>query len=135
MDVNFTHNDTTTEFLTGDFGYYTQELFIVLIPDDTVITNTFGFMDIICGDSTLNTNSTDTTGLGFGNYTGRVNNEIICYAYDIYTSSENGDGYAVAEIGTGSTYDNVGIINTRNNAVNTQQELYYNANNIETTQK
>lgn len=134
IDSDYSHDNTSEEFLTGDFGYYTQDIFIVLIPDDTAITNSFGFMDVICGDSSLNINSTDTTGIGFGDYTGRVSGEIICYAYDTYTSSESGDGYAVAEIGTGSSYDNAGIINTRNNNANTQQELYYNANDIETTQ-
>jgi len=134
IDSDYSHDNLSEEFLTGDFGYYTQEIFIVLIPDDTPITNSFGFMDVICGDSTLGTNSTDTTGIGFGDYTGRVSGEVICYAYDTYTSSESGDGYAVAEIGTGSSYDNAGIINTRNNSANTQQELYYNANDIETTQ-
>ncbi|OUR91297.1 hypothetical protein A9Q87_10955 [Flavobacteriales bacterium 34_180_T64] len=134
IDSDFSHDNLAEEFLTGDFGYFTQEVFIVLIPDDTTITNSFGFMDVICGDSTLATGSTDTTGIGFGDYTGRVSGEVICYAYDTYSSSESGDGYAVAEIGTGSTYDNAGIINTRNNTANTQQELYYNANDIETTQ-
>ncbi|MEZ4796593.1 MAG: choice-of-anchor D domain-containing protein [Flavobacteriaceae bacterium] len=134
IDSDYSHDNTSEKFLTGDFGYYTQDIFIVLIPDDTAITNSFGFMDVISGDSTLDVNSTDTTGIGFGDYTGRVSGEIICYAYDTYTSSESGDGYAVAEIGTGSSYDNAGIINTRNNSADTQQELYYNANDIETTQ-
>lgn len=134
LDSSYTYDDTSTEFLIGDFGYYTQEIFIVLIPDDTVVTNSFGFMDLICGDSHLDTNSTDTTGLGFGDFTGRVSNEVICYAHDIYnTQLSPPDGYAVAQTGSAS-YDNVGIINTRNNAANTQQELYYNANDIETTQ-
>ena len=49
-----------------------EEIFIVLIPDDTTIDNSFGFMDVICGDSHLDTNSTDTTGIGFGDFTGRI---------------------------------------------------------------
>ena len=134
LDSNFTHNDTSTEFLTGDFGYFTQDIFIVFIPDDTAINNSFGFMDVFCSDAHLDTNAADATGIGLGDYTGRVSGEIICYAHDSYTTSESGDGYAVAEIGTGSSYDNVGIINTRNNSADTQQELYYNANDIETTQ-
>lgn len=134
LDGDFRHDDTSTQFLTGDFGYYTQDVFIVLIPDDTPITNSFGFMDVFCSDAHLDTNAADATGIGFGDYTGRVTGEIICYAHDSYTTSESGDGYAVAEIGAGSSYDNAGIINTRNNSANTQQELFYNANNIETNQ-
>jgi hypothetical protein len=134
IDSDYSHDNLAEEFLTGDFGYYTQEIFIVLIPDDTTINNSFGFMDVICGDSTLDKGSTDTTGIGFGDFTGRISGEIISYAYDTYNPGEGGDGYAVAEIGTGSSYDNAGIINTRNNSADTQQELYYNANDIETTQ-
>lgn len=133
LDGDYSHDSTSSEFLSGDYGFYTQEVFIVLIPDDTPINRTFGFMDVFCSDAHLDTSSTDATGLGFGNYTNRINNEIICYAHDSYDNS-SGDGYAVAEIGTGSSYDNIGIINTRNNTANTQQELYYNANDIGTTQ-
>ncbi|MEY8848782.1 choice-of-anchor D domain-containing protein [Psychroserpens sp. XS_ASV72] len=134
LDGNYSHDSTTTEFLSGDYGFYTQDIFIVLIPDDTPINNSFGYMDVFCSDAHLETAATDATGIGFGDYTGRVNGEVICYAHDSYTSSEAGDGYAVAEIGTGSSYDNVGIINTRNNSADTQQELFYNANDIGTNQ-
>ena len=134
-DTDFSHDDTSSEFLTGDYGFFTQDVFIVLIPDDTPITNSFGFMDVFCSDAQLGSAAADATGLGFGDYTGRVSGEIICYAHDSYTEGQTpSDGYAVAEIGTGSSYDNLGIINTRNNSANTQQELYYNANNIGTTQ-
>ncbi|SNR51679.1 LamG-like jellyroll fold domain-containing protein [Lutibacter flavus] len=134
-DTDYSHDRTTSsQFLMGDYGLYTQEMFIVLIPDETPITNNFGFMDVYCGDAHLNVNSADATGIGFGYYTGRVTGEIICYAHDTYTTGEAGDGYAVAEIGTGSSYTNVGIINTREHATLAQQELYYNANDIETTQ-
>lgn len=134
-DTDYSHDDTGSEFLSGDYGFYTQDIFIVLIPDDTPITNSFGFMDVFCSDAHLHTAAEDATGIGFGFYTGRVDGEIICYAHDSYTQGQTPpDGYAVAEIGTGSSYDNVGIINTRNNSANTQQELYYNANDIETTQ-
>ncbi|MBV1889228.1 MAG: choice-of-anchor D domain-containing protein, partial [Proteobacteria bacterium] len=134
LDGDFSHDDTSSEFLSGDYGFFTEDIFIVLIPDDTAITNSFGFMDVFCSDAHLDTEAADATGIGFGDYTGRITNEVICYAHDSYTTGESGDGYAVSEIGTGSSYNNVGIINTRNNSANTQQELYYNANDIETNQ-
>ena len=134
LDTNYSYDDVTTEFLEGDFGYYTQDIFVVIIPDETVVNSTFGFMDVICADSHLDINSTDTTGFGFGDFTGRINGETICYAHDTYQTSESGDGYAVSDSGSSVTYDNVGIINPRNNAAATQQELYYNAVDIETTQ-
>ncbi|MBT8270749.1 MAG: choice-of-anchor D domain-containing protein, partial [Bacteroidia bacterium] len=132
VDGDYSYDDTSREFITGDYGFYTEEIFVVLIPDDTPINNSFGFMDVFCSDAHVETNATDATGIGFGDYSGRINNEIIAYAHDTFSGA--GDGYAVAEIGTGSSYDNTGIINTRNNSADTQQELYYNANDIETTQ-
>lgn len=112
---------------------YTQEIFLVLIADDTQIDNSFGFMDVFCGDLDIATNATDATGIGFGDYTGRVSGESICFALDTYDTGTPGDGYAVHD-GTTAIYDNVGIINARNNSGVTQQQLYYNAKNIETTQ-
>lgn len=129
IDGDFSHDNTTTEFLSGDYGFYTQDIFIVVIPDDTPINNSFGFMDVFCSDAIIGSEATDATGIGFGNYTGRVDDEVICYAYDSYDNDPD-DGYGVAQTG-GTSYNNVGIINTRNNSVNSQQELYYNANDIE----
>ncbi|AMC11333.1 hypothetical protein Lupro_08715 [Lutibacter profundi] len=135
IDSDFSYDDTTTQFLEGTSGLYTQDMFVVLIPDTTV-NSTFGSMDVFCGDEDISSNQTDATGIGFGAYSIRFDSEVISYA--IGTTSEDGsggteNGYGVAETG-GASYDNVGIINARNNTGLTQQELYYNATNIETTQ-
>jgi Concanavalin A-like lectin/glucanases superfamily/GEVED domain/MAM domain, meprin/A5/mu/Secretion system C-terminal sorting domain/HYDIN/CFA65/VesB-like, Ig-like domain len=131
LDSDFSYDDSTTQFLEGASGMYTQDIFVVMIPDDTPITNNFGFMDIFCGDENAGANETDATGIGAGYYTARFSGEIFCYAVG---TTSSGNGYGVAEIGTGSSYNNVGIINARNNSGVTQQELYYNARNIETNQ-
>ncbi|MDV7186508.1 LamG-like jellyroll fold domain-containing protein [Lutibacter sp. TH_r2] len=118
------------EVLIGDSGYNTQDIFVVLIPNVTV-NPTFGFMDIFCGDENVSTPQTDGSGIGFGDYSARFTNEIISYAVG---TTSSGDGYGVAEIGTGNTYSNVGIINARNNSSSTLQELYYNSINVGNTQ-
>ena len=133
LDSDYSYDDTSTEFLEGTSGMYTQDIFLVIIPDDTPINSSFGFMDVFCGDADAGTNATDATGIGFGDYTGRISNESIAFAIDTYDTGVPGDGYAVQD-GPGTSYDNVGIINARNNTAVTQQELYYNANNIETNQ-
>ena len=130
LDGDFSFDDTSTQFLEGTSGYYSQDVFMVLIPDATV-NNSFGSMDLFCGDENLGTNETDATGIGLGAYSVRFTGEIISYAHG---TTSGGLGYGVAETGTGNTYANAGIINVRNNAGVTQQELYYNANNKETTQ-
>ncbi|MDC9721395.1 MAG: choice-of-anchor D domain-containing protein [Urechidicola sp.] len=131
LDGDYSYDDTSTQFLEGTSGMYTQDIFVVMIPDDTPITSSFGFMDIFCGDEFPGTNQTDATGIGAGYYTARFSGEIYCFAVG---TTSSGDGYGVAEIGTGSSYNNIGIINARINTGATQQELYYNANDIETTQ-
>ena len=132
LDGDFSYDDTTTEFLEGTSGYYSQDIFMVLIPDDTTINSTFGSMDIFCGDKDMATNENDGTGLGFGTYSQRFSGEVFCYAHG--TSSGVGAGYGVADTANSQSYNDPGIINTRNNSGGTQQELYFNANNAENLQ-
>ncbi|WP_299524845.1 LamG-like jellyroll fold domain-containing protein, partial [uncultured Lutibacter sp.] len=133
VPIDYAYNDTSRQFLEGANGFYSEDIFVVVIPDVTV-SSASPSMDTFCADSDTSTQTEDATGIGFGKYTGRIDNEIITYAYSTYNKNIAGDGYAVAEVGTGNTYANIGIINTRNNSLNSQQELYYNATNIETTQ-
>ncbi|MEZ4803440.1 MAG: LamG-like jellyroll fold domain-containing protein [Gelidibacter sp.] len=130
LDGNFTHDDTSTKFLEGASGFYSQDIFMVLIPDVTV-NSSFGSMDVFCGDEHNTTNETDATGIGLGAYTARFSNEVLCYAVG---TTSGGNGYGVAQTGTGISYNNAGIINTRNNTATNRQELYYNALNKETNQ-
>ncbi|MBT8316641.1 MAG: choice-of-anchor D domain-containing protein [Lutibacter sp.] len=127
-DTDFSFDDLRGDFLVGSSGMYTQDLFVVVLPD-TPISNAGLNMDLFCGDEDILADEEDVTGVGFGEYSARFTNESLSYC--IGTSGE----YGVAEnvIGT-NNYDNVGIINARNNVGNTQQELYYNSNDVETIQ-
>ncbi|MFD2824543.1 choice-of-anchor D domain-containing protein, partial [Lacinutrix iliipiscaria] len=130
LDGDFSYDNTSTQFLEGTSGYYSQDIFTVVIPDVSA-DNTFGSMDIFCGDEDIATDNTDATGIGLGKYTVRFTNEVLSYCHG---PTSSGDGYGVAQTSTSATYDNVGIINVRNNLAATQQELYYNAINKENTQ-
>lgn len=131
-DSDYSYDNVNTQFLQGIGSLYTQDMFVVIIPDDTVINSSFGFMDLFCGDADISTNAEDATGLGMGDFTGRVSGESICFSLNTYSTSIPGDGYAVYDQNT--TYNNAGIINARNNPAVTQQQLFYNANNIEFAQ-
>ena len=130
LDGDFSYDEPGRNFLEGTSGYYSQDIFTVIIPD-VDSDYTFGSMDVFCGDEDIATNNTDATGIGLGKYTVRFTNEVLTYCHG---PTASGDGYGVAEVSTTTTYDNVGIINVRNNSGATQQELYYNANNKETIQ-
>lgn len=134
VDSDFSYDAPNRNFLEGSSGYYSQDVFTVLIPDVTV-NKSFGSMDIFCGDEDITTNNTDATGIGLGNYTSRFSNEVLTYCHG---PTSSGDGYGVAQRdtspGNNIIYNNAGIINARNNLTGTQQELYYNALNKETHQ-
>jgi len=122
----FTDADASRQYLKGPTGFYSQDLFVVLIPDIPV-TNGLNAMDIFCGDKNVGTQETDATGIGYGKYTNRINDEVLTYA--LGTSTGLGNGYGVADKTT-PYYSSPGIINARNNSGVTAQELYFNGNNV-----
>ena len=120
--VVFNNPEDGRQYLKGATGFYSQEMFVVTIPNIPV-SSTTRRMDLFCGDNS-GVNDYDDTGIGFGTYTPRFSNEALTYAVGTST------GYAVAK----ATYNNVAaIINARNNSAATTQELYYNANDLTPT--
>ncbi|MFG6686332.1 LamG-like jellyroll fold domain-containing protein [Mariniflexile sp. HNIBRBA6329] len=108
-------------------GFYSADIFIVVIPDAT-ITNASSRNTIFAGvDSET---AGDITGVGFGNYSTAFANETLSYNQDVAgTGTFNG----TAEIS--STYSKAGIINIRNNTTSTPtgQEILYNSNLLTTS--
>ena len=129
QDTNFAYDNTNSQFLQGTSGFYTQDIFVVLQQDDTDVNDAFGGMTILSGDADSTTNALDETGIGLGDYTGRVSGESVCFALDASANNT----YAVYD-GPSASYSKLGIINARNNAAQTQQELYLNGENIGTNQ-
>ena len=123
------------QFLEGTSGFYTQEFFVVAIPDDTV-SSTYASMDLFCGDSQLvNPDQTDGTGIGYGKYSVRLDNEVITFALGTSsdtTNPENDRGYGITDESTTSSYSDIAILNVRDNisAPVDGSELFYNGNNI-----
>ncbi|MBP2284310.1 hypothetical protein H4V97_002628 [Flavobacterium sp. CG_23.5] len=120
----FLDTDNTRQYLKAATGFYSQDIFVVTIPDVTVTTTTRR-MDLFCGSNST-TNDYDDTGIGFGDYTTRFNNEALTYAVGVSPD------YGIAT----ATYGNAAaIINTRNNdaIAPTAQELFYNGNNTNPT--
>ncbi|NBL64460.1 T9SS type A sorting domain-containing protein [Flavobacterium sp. NST-5] len=127
------------QYLQGTSGYYTQDMFVVSIPDQNISAATAS-MDIFCGDNSPTVdNDRDGSGIGYGTYSVRFDNEVIAYAVGTTSSSSsapvNSRGYGIAQTSTTSNYQAgaVGLINTRTNTLGNNQELYYNANNIGNT--
>jgi hypothetical protein len=129
---NYTDLDPARQYLKGPTGFYTQDIFAVVIPDINV-TSTTASLDIFCGDRVPGTNQTDGTGIGYGKYTNRFTNEVVTFCLGT-TSGTPPSGYGVAHTdATGTvTYNTAGIINASNNATGNGQNLTFNANNIVT---
>lgn len=123
----YTDNDPTRQYLKGPTGFYSQDMFVVMIPDVT-ITSALASNDIFCGDRQPAVQETDATGMGYAAYTSRMTNEVFTYC--VGTSSGVGLGYGVADRSTTSSYSTAGILNARNNATISGTELTFNANNV-----
>nr|WP_315213605.1 LamG-like jellyroll fold domain-containing protein [uncultured Flavobacterium sp.] len=126
----YTDNDPTRQYLKGATGFYTRDIFAVVMPDVTM-TSATASNDIFCGDRNPSTNETDGTGIGYGAYTNRFNDEVLTYA--VGTTNGPGNGYGVAQIGTSISYSTAGIINASNNATNNGTNLSFNANTLTTS--
>jgi len=133
VDSDYSYDDTNGDFLQGSSGFYTQDIFAVILPDKT-INSTFGNMDFFCGDEDLSTDAEDVTGFGYGRYSVRFTNEVFSYCVGPSSGSAPYLGYGVTDNNTGTNYNTVGILNARNHPTLSQQELYYNGNNVEITQ-
>ena len=117
--------NSSRQYLKGTNGYYSEDTFVVVIPDVTV-TSALNNMDVFSGKSTVC--GVSKSGISYGNVDTRFSNEVLSYTIGATTS------YGTAQVSTTSQYNNPGIINVRNNSGNTGMQLYYNANNIATTE-
>ncbi len=125
----YTDTDSARQYLKGTSGFYSQDMFVVIMPD-IPITSAVASNDIFCGDRNYSAQEPDATGVGYGAYTARFSGEVLTYAIGTTSGTPPAaTGYGVANISPTATYNEPGIINARNNAGIVGQELYYNANN------
>jgi hypothetical protein len=145
--IYFNNNASTSVFdytgltnraeLNGTGGFHSQEQFIVVINENSTILNSATpTTDIFCSQEPIsNPWEQDVTGFGFGQFTNRMNNEIISYCIgsspDPNPSDVNLRGYGISQAGTQSYSNFIGILSSRNNAAGNRQELYNNALRID----
>jgi len=125
------------QFLNGTSGFHTNDFFIVVVANTPISSATNPPMDVFTSRrATSNSYDEDVTGIGFGNYSARFNNEVIAYALGTNPQPSPADvnsrGYGIAEV-SGNTYSKIGILNARNKTSGTQ-ELYLNGLNIGNTE-
>ena len=127
---NYTDLDPTRQYLEGPTGFYSQDIFAVVLPDINV-TSTTASLDIFCGDRTPTLDQTDGTGIGFGKYTNRFDDEVLTYCLGTTTGTPpSGYGVSHTDASATATYNTAGIINASNNAAINGMNLTFNANNV-----
>ncbi len=136
--VDYTYSDTSRDVLAGSTGYFSDDIYIVVIPDLNTTSSTPS-MDIFCADSDTSVQATDGTGIGLGRYSVRYTDEVLSYAHGSTPTGStpvNDRGYGVAQTNTTTNYNNVGIINGRHNTNSSPSsyELLYNNNNVVNTE-
>lgn len=134
-DMTYIINDGSRKELTGTGGFNSNEMFVVIMPDPTITTSMIPLDTFTSTDPAGPSYTEDVTGFGYGGYTARFNNERL--AYCIATTSETPsnpteNGYGRADTGTGTDYNKIHIINIRQNAADTDMELFFNANQVGT---
>lgn len=135
-DMTYLNN---REELKGTGGFNSSDTFVVVIPDPTIPLNEdlseLPLDTFTSTDPTGNTYTEDVTGFGFGRYTQRFYNESLTYCIGTTNEGGNGssypgNGYGRADTNSGTNYNQIGIVNFRENTSNNNMELYYNANNV-----
>lgn len=104
--------------LNSDNGFYTQDMFMVMIPDVDVsssagMTIFSGTTSPIIGYSYLNTyqnDVNDVSGVGFGDFTSRISGEKLWYNQ----GNSVLDPYYTLTSSSSNSFDKAGIINARN---------------------
>ncbi|OGS71597.1 MAG: hypothetical protein A3F91_00730 [Flavobacteria bacterium RIFCSPLOWO2_12_FULL_35_11] len=135
--IEFDNTGVEQYLYNSENGFYSQDIFIVMMPKTPVTTitpfsSTSSRNTIFAGVSKkaiddISFDAGDVTGVGFGNYTTRFTNEVLTYGQNTDASFNS-----TAEIST--SYANAGIINVRNDAtVATKQELLYNSKFLSTS--
>jgi len=136
---NFTHLTNRAE-MNGTGGFFTQEQYIVVVPDTpSTVTSTTASTDIFCAQSTANTAyDRDGTGFGMGKYTIRMDDEVIAYCHGTTpnntTTPVASRGYGVGYTGTSISHSGVAILSSHNNSTATAQDLLMNGLVIDNTE-
>ncbi|RYH72941.1 choice-of-anchor D domain-containing protein [Flavobacteriaceae bacterium 144Ye] len=121
--------------LKGTGGFNTNDAFIVAFPDPNITASMIPLDTFTSTDPTGNTYTEDVTGFGYGGYSQRFYNERLTYCIGTTNEGGNGssypgNGYGRADTNSGTDYNQVGIVNFRENTINDNMELYFNANNV-----
>jgi hypothetical protein len=129
-DMTYIISDGSRDELTGTGGFNSNDMFVVIMPDPTITTtmvplDTFTSTDPVTPDI----QTEDVTGFGYGSYSVRFTGEY--FSYCIGPSNTSGtQGYGKADTTGSNDYNQIGIINIRDNTGLGEVDMYLNGSSI-----
>lgn len=125
--IKFSNNGSTiNQFMYNtENGFYSQEIFIVMLPDSNVDVTASPGIAIFSGKDDINPNG--NTGIGLGDYTSRIAGER--FWFNQWNASASNKYYAIGSSATSFNNQKVGIINAHNKTTTDSDGmvLLYNA--------
>lgn len=111
--VKFNNNGSTiNQYMRNDVnGFYSQEIFIVMLPDNNVDVAASPGVFIFSGKDDLTPNG--NTGVGFGDYSSRITGERLWFN-QWNTETGGAKQYALGSSSTDFNTQKVGLINAHN---------------------
>ena len=130
-DLTYIINDGSRNELTGTGGFNSNDMFVVIVPDPTITTSMIPLDTFTSTDPTTpNIQTEDVTGFGYGGYTARLTGEYFSYCIGVTSGTSGGPGYGKGDSTGTNDYNQIGIINIRDNASVTEIDMYLNGNSI-----
>lgn len=110
--MKFSNNGSTiNQFMYNiDNGFYSQEIFIVMLPDSNVDVAASPGIAIFSGKDDINPNG--YTGVGMGDYTSRITGEKLWF--NQWNATTTNKYYALGSNAVAFTNQKVGLINVHN---------------------
>ncbi|WP_179345842.1 LamG-like jellyroll fold domain-containing protein [Winogradskyella ursingii] len=130
-DMTYIINDGSRDELMGTGGFNSTDMFVILMPDPTITTSMIPLDTFTSTDPSTNDAQTeDVTGFGYGAYSARFTGEYLGYCIGVTSGTGGGPGYGRADTSGSNDYNQISLINIRNNSTDTGAELYLNANQV-----
>ncbi|MFD1063593.1 LamG-like jellyroll fold domain-containing protein [Winogradskyella litorisediminis] len=135
-------DNTTTNYMNGKGGLFSQDLFVVFRSDDTIENETGTFTpgrQFAIGARFAETDyHEDASGIAAGSSTARYDNEVLAFNISSFpnaaTSGPNDTSYGRAYTSTTDTFSNHPIIvNIKTNPGATAAEIYKNGKKVDNT--
>ncbi|WP_296313785.1 LamG-like jellyroll fold domain-containing protein [Winogradskyella sp. UBA3174] len=130
-DMTYIINDGSRNELKGTGGFNSNDMYVVIMPDPTITTSMIPLDTFTSSDpTTLDIQTEDVTGFGYGAYTNRIAGEYFSYCIGVTSGTSGGPGYGKGDATGSFDYNQISIINIRDNASLTEVDMYFNGNVI-----